>query len=214
MIHLSQVDYWRNVAVELTIQEQKIEFNTIPSPDEVVAKINELLKENYYFSHFIADGIEVYEDHEEYLTVNVDRIEKLEVIAKTEKEFLNEILLSAEEYLKRAKPELASLPDGFYSNPSPEIRSNFSQLIEGLQWLDEMLLVIDKSNERPADWNQCMELSQSMKEEIVNLSEAIDNSDNILIADIIQYEFIPIFESLEIEVGKTIDTVGMRHDLS
>jgi len=200
--------------MELIFQEQQFEFDKTPSPDEVVAKINELLKENYYFSHFIADGTEVYEDHENYLTVNVDRIEKLEVIAKTEKEFLNEILLSAEDYLKRAKPELASLPDGFYSNPSSEVRSSFSQLMEGLQWLDGMLLVIDKSNERPADWNQCMELSQSMKEEIVNLSDAVDNSDNILIADIIQYEFIPIFESLETEIGKTIDTVGMRHDLS
>jgi len=183
--------------MELIFQEQQFEFDKTPSSDEVVAKINELLKGNYYFSHFIADGTEIYEDHEDYITVNVDRIEKLEVIAKTENEFLNDILLSAEEYLKRAKPELASLPDGFYSNPSPETRSNFSQLMEGLKWLDEMLLVIDKSNERPVDWNQCMELSQSMKQEIVNLSEAVDNSDNILIADIIQYEFIPIFESLE-----------------
>lgn len=200
--------------MELTFQEKKFEFNTTTSPDEVVAKINELLKENYYFSHFIVDGIEIYEEHEEYLIVNVDRIEKLEVIAKTEKEFLNDILLSTEDYLKRAKPELASLPDGFYSNPSPGVRSSFSQLMEGLQWLDEMLLVIEKSNERPMDWDMCMELSESMKAEIVNLSEAVGNSDNILIADIIQYEFIPLFESLETEVGKIIDTVGTRHDLS
>ena len=200
--------------MELIFQEQQFEFDKTPSPDEVVAKINELLKENYYFSHFIADGTGVYEDHEGYLTVNVDRIEKLEVIAKTEKEFMNELLLSAEDYVKRAKPELALLPDGFYSNPSPEIRSSFGELMGGLQWLDEMLSVIDKSKERPIDWDQCMILSESMKAEIVNLSEAVENSDNILIADIIQYEFIPIFESLETEVGKTIDTVGMRHDLS
>ncbi|WP_342512990.1 hypothetical protein MKY34_20690 [Sporosarcina sp. FSL K6-1522] len=200
--------------MELTFQEQKFEFNTKPSPDEIVAKINELLKENYYFSHFIADGFEIYDDHEDYLIVNIDRIEKLEVIAKTEKEFLNELLLSTEDYLKRAKPELASLSDGFYSNPSPEVRSSFSQLMEGLQWLDEMLAAIDNSNERPADWDICMELSASMNAEIANLSEAVENSDNILIADIIQYEFIPLFESLETEIGKTIDTVGTRHDLS
>jgi len=200
--------------MELIFQEQQFDFDKTPSPDEVVAKINEYLKEDYYFSHFIADGIEIYEDHEDYLTVNLDRIKKLEVIAKTEKEFLNELLLSTEDYLKRAKLELASLPDGFYSNPSPEIRANFSQLMEGIQWLDKMLSVIDKSKERPVEWNLCMSLSQSMKGEIVNLSGAVDNSDNILIADIIQYEFIPIFESLETEVGKTIDTVGMRHDLS
>lgn len=200
--------------MELIFHKQQFEFEKTPSPDEVVAKINELLKENYYFSHFIADGTEVYEGHEDYLTVNVDRIKKLEVIAKTEKGFLNDILLSTEDYLKRAIPELATLPEGFYSNPSPEIRSSFSQLMKGLQWLDEMLTVIDNSNERPGHWDTCMELSQSMKNEIENLSEAVDNSDNILIADIIQYEFIPLFESLGIEVGKTIDTVGTRHDLS
>lgn len=214
MIHYRLSRLLEECNMELIFQEQQFDFDTTPSPDEVVAKINELLKENYYFSHFIADGTEIYEDHEDYLIVNVDRIEKLEVIAKTEKEFLNDILLSAEDYLKRAKPELASLPDEFYSNPSPEIRSSFSELMGGLQWLDEMLSVINKSNERPADWDTCMELSSSMNAEIVNLSEAVDNSDNILIADIIQYEFIPIFESLETEIGKTIDTVGIRHDLS
>ncbi|HJF32266.1 MAG TPA: hypothetical protein K8V56_10910 [Sporosarcina psychrophila] len=200
--------------MKIIFQEHQFEFYKTPSSDEVVAKINELLKESYYFSHFIADGIGVYEDHEDYLNLNVDRIEKLEVIAKTEKEFLNDILLSAEDYLNRAKPELASLPDGFYSNPSSEIRYNFSQLMEGLQWLNEMLAVIDKSIERPANWNQCMALSQSMEAEILNLFEAVENSDNILIADIIQYEFIPMFASLETEIGKTIDTIGTRHDLS
>lgn len=200
--------------MKLIFQEQQFEFDQTPSPDEVVTKINDLLKENYYFSHFIADGTEVYEDHETYLTANIDRIEKIEVIAKTEKEFMNELLLSAEDYLKRAKPEIALLPDGFYSNPSSEIQMSFGQLMRGLQWLDEMLSVIDKSNERPVNWDTCMELSQSMKEEIANLAEAVDNSDNILIADILQYEFIPIFESLELEIGKTIDTVGVRPNLS
>ncbi|WP_342508830.1 hypothetical protein [Sporosarcina sp. FSL K6-2383] len=200
--------------MKLTFQEQQIEFDMTPSPDEVVAKINELLKENYYFSHFIADGTEIYEEHEDYLIVNVDRIEKLEIIAKTEKEFLNDILLSAEAYLKRAKPEIVLLPEGFYSNPSSEVKTKFGQLMEGLQWLDEMLAVIDESNERPVDWDKCMELSESMKTEIVSLSEAVENSDNVLIADIIQYEFIPIFESLEIEIGKIIDAVGTRHNLS
>lgn len=200
--------------MELIFHEQQFDFNKKPSPDEVVAKINDLLKSNYYFSHFIVDGTEVYEDHENYLIMNIDRIEKLEVIAKTEKEFMNDILLSTEDYLKRAKPELASLPDGFYSNPSPEIQASFGQLMEGLQWLEEMLAVVEKSKECPDGWDRCMDLSQSMKDEIVSLSEAVENSDNVLIADIIQYEFIPLFESLEIEIGNIIDAVGTRHNLS
>ncbi|MEK4711628.1 hypothetical protein [Sporosarcina sp. FSL K6-5500] len=200
--------------MKLNFQEQQFEFDKTSSLDEVIAKINELLNENYYFSHFIADGNEVYEDHEDFLTMNLDRIEKLEVIAKTGKEFLNELLLSTEDYLQRAKPELSIISEGVYSNPTAEVRTSFGQLMEGLQWLDGMLAVIDNSNERPAEWDRCMELSESMKAEIVSLSEAVENSDNVLIADIIQYEFIPIFESVEIEIGKIIDTVGTRHNLS
>lgn len=200
--------------MELVFQEQHIEFNQIPSSDEVITKINDLLNENYYFSHFIADGTEIYEDHEAYLNVNLDRIEKLEVIAKTEKEFLNDVLLSAEDYLKRAKPELVALTEGFYSNPTAGTHTSFSQLMDGLQWLDEMLALIIGSNERPPNWKIYSELAQTMQEEIAQLGEAVENSDNVLTADIIQYELTPIFEQLETAIGESIDTAGTRYDLS
>jgi len=200
--------------VELVFQEQQIEFNKIPSSDEVITKINDLLNENYYFSHFIADGTEIYEDHEAYLNVNLDRIEKLEIIAKTEKEFMNDILLSAEDYLKRAKPELVALTDGFYSNPTAETHTSFGQLMDGLQWLDEMLALVAVSSERSLNGEAYAELRQTLQTEIAQLGEAVENSDNVLIADIIQYELIPVFEQLETIIGESIDTVGTRHDLS
>jgi len=200
--------------VELVFQEQQIEFNEIPSSDEVITKINDLLEGNYYFSHFIADGTEIYEDHEAYLNVNLDRIGKLEIIAKTEKEFVNDILLSSEDYLQRAKPELAVLVDGFYANPTTETHTSFGQLMDGLQWLDEMLALIVNSNERPPNTELYTELAQTLQGVIVQLGEAVENADNVLIADIIQYELAPIFEQLQEETGKTIDTVGIRHDLS
>ncbi|QNK87247.1 hypothetical protein H7992_18890 [Sporosarcina sp. resist] len=200
--------------MELVFQEQQIEFSEIPSSDEVFTKINDLLDRNYYFSHFIADGTEIYEDHEAYLNVNLDRIEKIEIIAKTEKEFMNDIFLSAEDYLKRAKPELAALTDGFYSNPTAETHTSFSQLMDGLQWLDEMLTLIAVSSERPPNGEVYEELMQTLQTQIAQLGVAVENSDNILIADIIQYELIPIFKKLETIIGESIDMVGTRHDLS
>lgn len=200
--------------MELIFQQQQFEYKKTPSSDEVIEKINELLKQNDYFSHFIADGIEIYEEHETYLNLNLDRIEKLEVITKTEREFVNDILLSAEDYLKRAKPELATLPDEFYANPTPDTWTTFSQFIEGVQWLDEMLSVVSNSNERPKNWDMYAELSQTMQAELANLGEAVENGDNVLIADIIQYELISNFEALEAEIEKTIDTEGMRYDLN
>ncbi|WP_338655520.1 hypothetical protein V6B14_04940 [Sporosarcina psychrophila] len=200
--------------MELVFQEQQIKFNKTPFSDEVIETINGLLDEKYYFSHFIADGTEIYEDHEAYLNINLDRIEKLEIIAKTEKEFLNDLLLSAEDYLERAKPELAALVDGFYSNPTAETHTNFGQLMDGFQWLDEMLPLIVNSKERPPNGEMYIELTQTLRTEIAQLEEAVENSDNVLIGDIIQYELLPIFEQLETIIGESIDMVGTRYDLN
>lgn len=200
--------------MELLFQQQQFNFEQTATSGEVIEKINELLKESYYFSHFIVDGIEVYEDHENYLIINLDRIEKLEVIAKKEKEFINDVLLSAEEYLKRAKPELAALPEGFYANPTTDTYASFDQLLGGLQWLDEMLSIVGSSYEHPESWEKFIGLSETMKSEIANLGEAVESSDNVLVADIIQYELIPIFEELELAIGTAIDTEGQRYDLS
>lgn len=208
------MEYGRHVAVKLIFQQQQFEFKDTTTSDDVIEKINELLQKNYYFSYFIVDGTEIHEDPESYLIVNLGRIEMLEIVAKTEKEFVNDILLSTEDYLKRAKPELTSLPEGFYANPTPQTYTSFVQLIDGLQWLDEMISVIGNSDVRPSNWKEYLDLSKNMKSEIFNLSDAVDNSDNILVADIIQYEIIPIFDLLETTIGNTIDTEGVRHDLS
>ena len=102
----------------LIFEEEQIEYENTPTVDDIIGKINELFTETDYFSHFIADGTEIYEDHEEYLNVNLVTIKQLEVITKTEKEFMNDVLLSAKDYFKRAKPDLACLPEEFYSNPT------------------------------------------------------------------------------------------------
>lgn len=200
--------------MKLIFEQQQFEYSQTASVEEIIEKINELLSKGYFFSHFIADGTEIYEDHETYLDVNLDRIETIEIIAKTEEEFLNDILLSAEDYSKQAKPELEALADGFYSNPTAETHNSFGQLMEGLQWLDEMLALIVESNVELPNSARYTELIQSLQAEIAGLGEAVENSDNVLTADIIQYELIPIFEQLEIAIGETIDTVGTRHDLS
>jgi hypothetical protein len=200
--------------MELIFQEQTIKMDKTPTAQELIKKINALLEKGYYFSHFIVDGIEVYEEHERYLNNNEGQIKRLVIVAKTVMEFVNDLLLSTEEYIERAIPELTVLYDEFYDNPKSETWERLDQLLGGLQWLDEMLLLIGKSGAVPSNWVAYMTLSATMQKEIRNLSIAIENNDYILIGDIIQYELVPNFESLNTEVKQTIDNEGMRYDLS
>jgi len=200
--------------MELIFQQQTIKYDNIPTAEVIIEKINGLLEKDYYFSHFIVDGTEVFENHETYLNKNLDRIGQIEIVAKTVEEFLNDILLSAEDYIKRAIPELRTLAEEFYGNSKSETWDRLDQLLEGLQWLNEMLSVIDDISTTPFNWEKYLQISSTLNHEIENLSEAIANKDDILIGDIIQYELIPNFEALSKEIQKTIDTEGTRHDLN
>ena len=200
--------------MELIFQQQTIKFDIKPTTENIIEKINELLSKDYYFSHFIADGIEVLESHEDYLNQSINEIERIELIAKTVKEFVNDILLSAEAYINRATPELGTLAEEFYDNPNADSWSRFSQLIEGLQWLTDMLSLIGDSNGKPLNWAEFIEVSNEMKGILKNLEEALQNEDHVLIGDLIQYEIIENFKALGEEIQKSIDVEGKRYDLS
>ncbi|WP_050179831.1 hypothetical protein [Domibacillus robiginosus] len=198
--------------MKLLFQEQIIQFEQDSTVEKIMEQINTLLGDSYYFSHLVVDGIEVYEEPEHYLNENSESIEKLQLIARTAKEFTNDILVSAEMYLKGAASELAKLSDSFYNNPSANSWSNFSDMLEGMQWLNHIINCIDQMNEKPQNWDEYLKLAAALEVELKNLEEAVGNRDNVLIGDSIQYEIMPLYDALETEIQTTIDTEGARHD--
>ena len=200
--------------MELIFKHKIIRLDNQPKTDEIIENIYEMLDNDNYFSHFIAEGIEVFENHEEYLNKNINDINQIEIKAKTIKEFVNDILLTTEGYINRARPQLVNLSEEFYDNPNSDTWNRFTQLIEGIQWINEMLTVIENSTKKPSNWIGFLKLSTELKEELINLKEAMENIDNILIGDLIQYEIMAKFESLGNEIKITIDTEGTRYDLN
>ncbi|MEC2077893.1 hypothetical protein [Metabacillus fastidiosus] len=200
--------------MKLVCKEEVVQFDGQPSVEQIIQKINELLANNYYFSHLVVDGEEVYEEPENYLLSNSEYINELEISVKTEKEFINDMLLTAEEYIKRARMELGVLADGFYQNPNAEQWNHFAQMMEGLQWLNQVIGHIDRVKEKPKNHNEYIKLNSKLQMEIRSLHEAVENEDYVLTGDLIQYELVPIYEALEIEITTTIDTEGYRHDLN
>ncbi|MFJ7932833.1 hypothetical protein [Sporosarcina sp. NPDC096371] len=199
--------------MELVLGQQQIQYKKQPSADEIIEKINELLVNGYFFSHFIVDGKEIYEDHEEYLNLNLDGITKLEVIAKTEKEFMNDIHLSAEDYLKRVGPELVILSEGFHSNPTSQTWTDYELLFGGVEWLYDMLTLIGRSEERLANWESYVSLSNEMQEILMQLGQAVEKNNYMQTGNILRDRLIQNFEAFEIAIKKTNDEQGIRPNL-
>lgn len=200
--------------MKLLFQEQIMEFEQIPFTEEVIESINRFLGDQFYFSHLLVDGKEVLENPEQFLLENIAEVSTLEVIAIPAKEFVNELLLSAEEYTERAIPHIKILFDEFYINPTQKNWIELSEMFEGIQWLLSMIETIDNSIVRPSNWTEVITSVAELKEELENLEDALENTDTVLVADMLQYEVLPVFELLETEIKRTIDTVGKRHDLS
>lgn len=200
--------------MKLIIGEQHIEYKEKPAADEVIERINESLTEGFYFSHFISDGVEVYDEHEEFLESNLDEIKELEVVIKTEKEFMNDVVLSAEEYLQRAIPEVSALADEFSRVPNRDTWDRFDMLLGGMEWLNDMLKVVCKSDERPSNWETYHKLTSNMQAEVSKLGKAVEKKKSGQISTIVKGGLLPIFGQLEKEFGETIDTEFVRKNLN
>jgi len=200
--------------MKLLFQEQTTTFEQTPTIEEVFETINEFLQSNYYFSHFIADGKEIVEEPEVFLTMHVKDIDSLEIIAMAAKQFINNLLLSTEEYTERAVVQIAALADEFYNNPTAVSWTELGHLFEGVQWLVTMIDTVDQSIVRPTIWDEVLTHSSTIQTELGALEEALENTDTVLIADMLQYEFLPVFEAIAGKVKLAIDIEGTRPNLN
>lgn len=77
-----------------------------------------------------------------------------------------------------------------------------------------MIETINASIVCPANWDTVTASSTELRNELENLEEALENTDTVLIGDMLQYEVLPVFETFSEEFKTSIDTEGTRNNLS
>lgn len=110
-----------------------------------------------------------------------------------------DIILSMREYIQRAIPETRTLADGFYTEETNEQWATFAQLMEGLQWLFEAYRSIESVRAQvniPVEWTPIVGAFKSLGNQIAALLPVYENKDRTLIGDMLNYEFLPLFEEL------------------
>ncbi|MEM5591541.1 hypothetical protein AAHH67_06835 [Niallia circulans] len=183
--------------MELHLTKEIITYeNSVENIEVLIQKINEDLEKNkLYFSHLIINGTEVYRDFEYKLTEDIGKIEKIQLVTKTIKEFISDLTVSLNEYCGRAVPIIKQLTEQFYQSPTEESWVLLQDLLEGLNWIYNTIKGI--CNMELDEYRENLLLvSSHLDNELPNLLEAIENHDFILIGDIISYEILPQFESI------------------
>ncbi|WP_117168767.1 hypothetical protein [Paraliobacillus sediminis] len=202
--------------MQLLIKGKSVEFkNDFSAIHDILSYIeNEVKLSEKNFSHLVINGEEVYEQFEDKLRDNVDDLKKVEVVLLSLKELLNETYLSGETYLTNALPAIKSTIDLFYQGASKEPLSKLQQILDALEWIDQLVNSIDQSKQRPANWEDYLVAITTIRTELASLEDALKSNDPILIADILNYEIFPALEALKNAFTVSIDNEGERKDVN
>ncbi|WMJ78639.1 MULTISPECIES: hypothetical protein [unclassified Sedimentibacter] len=182
--------------------------NDTENVEKIFNNINVTLeKMGLQFSHLIVDDEVIYDNYYNYITENIRGVKKIEVIAVTIVEMINESIILAEQYAKNAIPIINRLAEGFYQKPNQNIWSQLTDLFEGIQWIIQSISqinLIEASKDVVSDygvWNEYVQEVSKLNDIIPELENAILNKDNILIGDMLLYEIIPVFETMTEKLG-------------
>lgn len=191
--------------MRIYLEDQVLEFNN--NVQEIVEMLNEIdtvtNKSSKILSHMLIDGYAVYGDYYNYLLDNIKVVEEVIVKLLTYEELINDILISTLDYINNSIKAIEELSNQFYRNPEIESWNNLNDFLEGISWIFNSFMNID-NNPRLNDlvssyegWNLYAKEVFELKEILIDFEEALSNTDNIGVADVIFYEIIPTFNRIE-----------------
>lgn len=199
--------------MKIYVLDKVLEYeNSENAIDDMFNEIDNIISEsNYTFSHLEIDGVEIYADFYDYFLDNIRNIQEVKVIAKTFKEFSREILNTTASYLENVIPEIQILSDEFYKSPTEESWGKLADLIEGIKWIMDTFVIVDKSGEVEnivkdyETWNLYVKDIYSLRELLGEFEEILQNEDLVSTADILSYEVGSLFEEMLDKLNGLVD---------
>ncbi|WP_411953899.1 hypothetical protein ACKXGF_11725 [Alkalibacillus sp. S2W] len=185
--------------MKLIVNDQIFKLNNDSSAlAEMESKIDSYIQDQHlYFSHFIVDGIEVFENHAKFFNENMDRIETVEAVVLTMEQFIHNTIDTIQEYLKQALPAIEEFTEQLYDG-SEDIGSNKTvQFIEAMDWIVQSVITIDSIPQKPTEWDAIVQYALQLKPFLQEIVESFEQKDPVLFADLLQYEVMPILEGIE-----------------
>lgn len=204
------------VTMQLSYKSERfnIENNEV-SITTIIEKINDSIKDNdVVFSHLIVDDVEVYENHEDYLKEHIGGTINVEIVTRRTKEMIWETMTSINSYLERAVPALKTLVDESYEKFTEKTWKGINQLAEGMQWILQFTSFTKNAPYQPSNWNEVEASVRLCEESFAQLIGAVEEQDTVLISDILSYEVMPAYESLQKHLALSLQDKEFLKDVN
>ncbi|MBM7580167.1 hypothetical protein [Jeotgalibacillus terrae] len=179
--------------MQLIFKEHQIKLS---EPDKLIHSMSELIGDQYIYNYMKVDGTVVYDDPIEFFKNNQEAlsdIEQIEIIALTGKEHVEGIAIEGSQYISNALPVLEEMSKSIYKDGIGSVKNKFISLSEGIQWLVSSLAVINEITTNSRE----NELTAKLQSALIELNEGLENNDAVLVADIIEYEVVEIFQEIQ-----------------
>lgn len=210
------------IMLKIYIEDQTLEVeNSKDVIDKILNEIDTIIvNSSKILSHMIIDGLEVYENYYDYFLDNIRVIEKVEIVALTYKELVDDILASTLSYLERTPDIIESLADKFYKNSDTDAWNDLNDLLGGISWIVNTSSSIDQDERlkdivsRYEDWNLYVKELFSLQKILPDFENALSSGDNVTIADILSYEIIAIFKEMAGRLSSLVSVEANLYDLN
>lgn len=162
-----------------------------------------LIKKNAELGYLIIDDQPIYNDFYNYFLKHITEIKKVEVVVETVEPLIKDTIVSTNQYLINAIPQVSILAEGFYQQPDQKTWTKLMDLFEGIQWILETVVKtdgikgIDKLVPNHEVWNKYVLVVSELSGVIPELEAAMVSKDHVLIGDLLMYEIIPVFEKMQ-----------------
>jgi|GEM_PF-3279832 len=182
--------------------------------ENIIHKINHIAQEsNVIIQQITVDGADLEEDFYEHLSEHIAQVEEVRVETVSEREFVDQLIVTSMEYLGRAIPELDAFTNRLYQGLNDEVWGTFHSFIEGLEYIIFTIERIRTARNAYVSFSDASKFHQQLHTNLQQLMSAAEDKDNSLMSDLINYEFKPQLSELLRVLGETIDREVKRHDL-
>jgi hypothetical protein len=129
----------------------------------------------------------------------MDQIRQIEVVTKSMMQMLDESISLTRDYLDRAIPELEILAAELYQGQTKETWEKLVQFIDGLKWLIKMAGYF-QDQPMHTSFEAFRRFLTAVQNHLEEFETALSASDQVLIADLLTYEFLPVLETLHHDI--------------